>query len=291
MAVTALRELAVRSASVTLPNTIRYERKFLVSADPGTPAADVVAACGVSEWDSHPEFAWAKASSFNVAPAGSRWHWEVSIGYELPQKEDAGTHPLSRADTWSFSTGQSQVPALYYYDGDGNDDIRPLVNTAGDLFEGVMTDVAELRATITGNRATFSLGLAVSATNMTNADNYLGAAPHTWKCMGIGGSQQREQFQGAEVRFYQVTIELAYRADGWPMQIPNVGYHYIDYEKGRVPCWVRDPESNGRRVRASQPMALDEDGAMMDVGEPPILLTRRMSAAGNFTDMFGAPPF
>jgi hypothetical protein len=66
------------------------------------------------------------------------------------------------------------------------------VNSAGDFFEGLQSEEAEVRATISGNRASFPLADAVAVTNCVNNGSYLGGAAHQWKCSGIAGQQQIE---------------------------------------------------------------------------------------------------
>lgn len=291
------RELAVRSASVSLPDQPTYERKFVVSADPGTDAKTVVSATGVAAWASHPEYGFAKAKTFSVAPyGGSRRHWEVTVGYEVPQQDDLAETPLARADVWSFSVGGAQSPALTCYMGTGNGGIAPLTNTAGDYFEGLTGLEGEVKASISGNRATFPMSTAIAYTNSVNAGEFLGGAPHTWLCTGISGQQAVEVVNDAEVRFWQISVELVYRASSHNLLLPNVGYNFVKNGK-KARCWVYGTDENGNMTTARVPavnpqkltMAGDIDPTIPNTeNKGPIILTRRIYPERDFS-AFGSP--
>jgi hypothetical protein len=204
--------------------------------------------------------------------------------------EDSDPNPLARADIWSFSTGGSAVPALAYFHGGGNGDMRALVNSAFDFFEGAMTEESELRATISGNRSVFPAGLAASVTNCINADAYLGAQPYQWKCQGISGQQQVEVVNGAEVKYWSVSVELAFRQSGWRLMLPNVGYNYIEGGK-RERAYVLDPEDKTTKLPSSNPVALNDNGSLKDAGTAPDILYRRVHREVGFQPLFGTPPF
>ena len=291
MAIGEVRELAVRSASVTLPDKPRYERKFVVSADPGTAAVEVVNAVGVANWAPHPEYSYALAKTFAVAPyQGSRRHWELTIGYEVPQQEDQDQSPLSRADVWSFSTGGAQIPALSKYSGSSR---GPLTNSAGDFFEGLTTLEAEVRASISGNRAAFPLSMAVGYTNTVNSGGYLGGAAHTWLCAGIGGQQAVEVVNDTEIRYWQISVELVFRQSGHDLLLPDVGYNFISAGE-RLPCWVWALDESGnktsKKVRASSVQKLTPAGGIDHSAGPPGVLTAQIYRETDFS-VFGYPTF
>jgi hypothetical protein len=88
-----------------------------------------------------------------------------------------------------------------------------------------------------------------------------------------------------EIRFWQVEVTLEFRPDGWNLQLPNVGWNYLEgADKKRV--WVRDPDTN-ERVPASNPQPLNNDGSLK-VGAPDIL-ERRVQRQVNFSQYFGSP--
>lgn len=294
MGVVSWQELAVVSASRKFGEPPRYSRQFVVEVnDPATSTNVIANAPGVVFLDPHPEATYVRAFNVNVSNyEGSRWHYLVEWSYELPKQENPQQHPLARPDIWKFSTSGLSVPALTYYEGVDNDTIYPLKNTADDFFEGLTEDMACLDAHISGNRATFDYTLALQVQNALNNAVYLSGERYTWKCEGVSGQPAVEVFNEQEVRFWQVEVVLKYRPDGWPLQIPNVGWNYRDGSKKKR-VYVIDPDT-GEKVPASNPQPLNGSGGMLieSYGDvcPPDILTRRVSRAIDFSQYFGQPP-
>jgi hypothetical protein len=285
MSVIKITELPAVTAGRKFGEPPTFQRKYLVEVnDPMTTQTDMVNAVPVSFLDSHPEADYCLAMNVSVSNYnGSRWHYELTWDYELPKQENPDKNPLARPDIWKWTTGALQVPALYYYDGDT---VKPLQNTANDFFEGATTDISTLQASISSNRATFDYGLATAVTNSVNSDTFLGAAQYTWKCSGISGQPAVEVVNEQTVRYWQIEITLEYRPDGWPLQLPNVGYNYIDgSDKKRVWVWNDDKTE---RVPASNPQPLNNSGGLA-TGAPTIL-SRRVHRAVQFSQYFGTPP-
>jgi hypothetical protein len=292
--------MAVMLANEVLPRTFSHkfgesptaERKFVVTVDVPTPTASIISAIGIFHGDSHPEFAYLLMLDASITET-DRHHVEVTCRYEVPKQEDLDPNPLARPDVWSFSTGGAQVPALTYYHGTGNADRRPLVNAAGDFFEGLQAVESEVRATIAGNRAAFPLADAAAVTNTINASPYLGGSAHTWLCAGISGSAQTEVVNDEELRFWSITVELVYRRSGHNLLLPHVGWHYVNSPGGpKFRTFVR--ADDGTDVAAGTPQPLTETGSQKYVGGtsgPPDILERRIYPAVNFSSYFGTPPF
>lgn len=284
MSVIKVTELPSVSAARKFGEAPTFERNWVVEVDdPMTTQSAIVDSVGIGFLAPHPEAAYCRAMNTSVSNYnGSRWHYQVSWSYELPKQQNPDPNPLARPDIWKWSTGGLQVPALYYYDGN---DLKVLQNTAGDYFEGVTTDISTLQASISGNRATFDYGLATAVTNAVNSDQFLGADQYTWKCSGISGQPAVEVVNDQEVRYWQVEVTLEFRPDGWPLQLPNVGWNYLDGgQKKRV--YVVDPDTN-ERVAASNPQPLDNAGNIK-TGAPDIL-ARRVHKAVAFAQYFGTP--
>jgi hypothetical protein len=296
MGILSYTELATVAASRKFGEAPTFQRKFVVEVDdPTTQQTTIANAPGVSFLSPHPEASYCRAMNVAVANYnGSRWHYEVTWDYELPKQQNVDPNPLARADIWKWSTGGLQVPALYYYDTD--DTFAALVNSAGDFFEGATTDISTLQASISGNRPTFDYGLATTVTNSVNSSPYLGGAAYTWKCSGIAANPAVEVVNEVEIRYWQVEVTLEYRPDGWPLQLPNIGYNYIDpFATGadkKTRCWVIDKQSK-EQVPASNPQALADNGDMKQVGSVetglPDILVRRVHKAVNFQQYFGTP--
>jgi hypothetical protein len=298
MAIIAHREVLPRTFSHKFGESPTAERKFVVTTDAPEPHQTLLNTVGIFHGSVHPEFSYLLCTEGNVTET-DRQHAEITYRYESPSSGTAEyqASPLSRPDVWSFSTGGSAIPALIYYHGSGNGTRRSLTNSAGDFFEGAMTEEAELRASISGNRSAFPLADAAAVTNTVNSASFLGGAIHTWKCQGISGQQQVEVVNGAEVKYWSVTAELVYRQSGWNLLLPNVGWNYIEGgEKRRAWVWS-DPGAGGTReqIASSNPMPLNESGGLVvsSPGEsnPPIILTRRVHRESNFSTYFGTPPF
>ena len=288
MAIISYREVIPRTASHKFGESPTAERKYIITVDEPTPTQNLVNAVGILHASAHPEFSYLKCLNIQVTET-DRHHAEITYSYELPKQEELDPNPLARPDVWSFSTGGSQVPALVYYDGSGNSNKKPLQNTAKDFFEGLTTLEAEVRASISGNRPTFPLANAAAVTNSVNSSSYLGGAAHTWLCAGISGQQATEVVNDVELRYWQITVELVYRASGHDLLLPNVGWNYLEGgEKKRV--WVKDPES-GEKVASGSPRALTTAGGLKDDDQEPDILTRRVYPEADFSNYFGTPPF
>lgn len=290
MAVLSFREIVPRSFTHRFGESPSAEIRYHATTDGPTPTQTVLNTIGIFHGASHPEYGYLLCTEGNLNEL-DRFHVEVVYRYEVPATgtADSDPNPLARADVWSFSTGGAAVPALAYYDGSGNGNVRALVNSAFDFFEGAMTEESELRATITGNRAAFPIGVATSVTNAVNSDAYLGAAAYQWKCQGISAQQQVEVVDGAEIKYWSVSVELAYRQSGWRLMLPNIGWNYLEGgEKKRA--YVTDSESS-EKVASANPVALNTNGSIKSPGTAPDILYRRVHKEVAFQPLFGTPPF
>jgi hypothetical protein len=287
MAIVSVVERADVSASRRFGEAPKFQRKWVVEVDdPTTPQTFIVNSCGVRFLDQHPEAYYCRAMNTSVGNySGSRFHYEVTWDYELPRQSEADLdpNPLARRDIWRWSTGGLTVPALYYYD---SGTLKALVNSAQEFLEGATTDISTLQAAISANRATFDYSLAQAVTNSVNSDTYLGSAAHTWKCSGISGQPAVEVVNEVEIRYWQIETTLEFRPDGWDLQLPDVGWNYLEGStKERV--WVLDSETK-ERVPSSNPQPLNTDGTLK-TGAPDILV-RQVQREVAFATFFGTPP-
>jgi hypothetical protein len=286
MSVLSFHEISGRSLSHRFGEPPTSERKFVATLDNTAPTVSEVAnAIGIFHGSPHPEYGFMTVTDVQFAEGSpSPFHAEVTYRYEVLEPDERDPNPLARPDVWSFSTGGAAVPALFYWDGNTQ---KPLVNSALDYFEGLSTEEGECRATINANRANFPLAVAVAVTNTVNNGTYLGAPEHHWKCIGISGQQQTEVVNDVEINYWAITTELAYRQTGWNLQLPDVGYNYLEGgEKKRA--YVIDPDS-GDKVAAVNPVALNNDGTLKSAGQLPDILDRRVNREVNFSTYFGTP--
>ncbi len=288
MAVISYREVLPRTFSHKFGESPTAERKYIVTVDEPTPTQSAINAIGIVHGSLHPEYPYLRMLDASTTET-DRHHVEITYRYDVPKQEDLDPNPLARPDVWSFSTGGAQVPALVYYSGNGNGSKKPLQNTAKDFFEGLTTLEAEVRATISGNRAEFPLAEAAAVTNSVNSAAYLGGAKHSWLCAGISGQQATEVVNDAEVRYWQISVELVYRASTHNLLLPNVGWNYL--ENGELKrAWVWN-EDRTEKVASGSPRALTQAGGLKPDGQEPDILTRRVYPEANFSRYFGAPPF
>lgn len=295
MAVVSAEELPRGQAQRRFGEPPVFERRWLVRVDdPTTPETIVVNSAPVAFLDPHPEASYCKA--WHVSRDyhdGNRWAHVVTWRYEVPKQANYEPNPLARPDIWKWSTGGVQIPALTYYDN--NDALKALVNTAGDFFEGLTEEEPTLTAHISGNRPTYDYNLAASVHGALNDAPYLGWPKWAWRVDGIRGEPAVEVVNEEEVRYYKVEAEITAKASTWVLQLPNVGWNYVESgERKRVWVWY-DPGSGGLRekVPASNPQPLDSNGNLVSVspGEsnPPSLLSRRTKKQINFAQYFGFP--
>jgi hypothetical protein len=293
MAVLSWREILPRTFSHKFGEAPTAERKFSATVDGATPTQEVLNAIGIFHGSVHPEYTYLRCLNGSFTEP-DRYHVEATYSYELPAvgSQELDPNPLARPDVWSFSTGGAQVPALTYYHGSGNGDVRPLVNAAHDFFEGLTTLEAEVRATIAWNRAAFPADIAAAVTNAINSSPYLWGGTHTWQCAGISASKQYEIVNDIEISYWSGTTELVYRASGWNLLLPHVGFNCLDGSDKR-PCRIKDIES-GEYAAASTPQPLNTGGAQKyppgTSQGPPDILTRRVFREVSFQPYFGTPP-
>jgi len=297
MAVVSTRELG-RSFSHRFGESPTAQIRMAFLLDGATPTQSIIGSGGYVHGTPHPEYGYMLCTDGQVTES-SAYQAEAVYSFATPAVGTAGfvPSPLGRADVWSFSTSGVAIPAFRHYNGTGNNDIKPLINTAGDIIEGAQAIEGELRLTIAGNRAAFPAANAIAVTGALNADSYLGAAPYQWQCLGISGQQTTEVVNGAQVTYWQVAAELSYKQSGYSLYLPNVGWNYISGTGGSAKkkrCFVLD--ENDERIASSNVMALDDTGGIrfntdFTGSGAPTILQRRVNPAVNFATYFGTPPF
>lgn len=274
------RPRAVRSWAVTLSNETLF-------GDPTSHVAIVShASINVDEWGTvHPEFSWLGVRKVTLTERheDSPFHVLVVAEYGVFSPNDL-LSPLSRTAEWSFESQPGQVAALTYWDGGTR---RPLTNAAGDYFEGLQAEEQMVRARIKKNIGNFaSVSTLIAATNKINSDGYLGCAAHTWKCAGVNTEYVTEVYNNVSYSYWATTIELQFRQSGWLLQLPNVGWNYIDGGQKRRGM-VFDFE-NGEWVASANPIGLTLQGGLNLTGTP-VIVERRINEEAAFVTLFGEP--
>jgi hypothetical protein len=295
MAVLSYREVLPRTLSHKFGEAPTAEMKFVCTLDGATNTQEIINTVGIFHGAAHPEFSYLLCLNVAVSETDA-FHAEVTYSFESPQEGTPSfqTSPLSRADIWSFSTSGISVPCFRYYNGSGNSDIKPLINSAGDIIEGAQSIEGELKLSIAGNRARFPIANAVAVTGAVNADSFLGAAAYQWMCHGISGQPAVEVVNGIEVNFWQVTAELSFKASGYQLYLPNVGWNYVS-GSSKKRCYVFE-EGGSEKIASASVMALNDDGSIRFNSDftgsgAPAIFSRRVNPAVAFATYFGTPPF
>jgi len=290
MAVIAWRELA-RTATHKIGESPQYIRTFISTLDdPNTDASTVVATIGCSHGSSHPELVFATVNDLEYEEAyeGNRYWSKMVATYAVPRGDNkqASLLPWQRADRWKFQSAGAAVPALYYYD---DTTLKPLVNSAGDYFEGLMVDEAQQKITITANREAFPSAMAAAVTNCLNDATYLGFPADGIKVQGISGEQASETIDGAEGSYWKITSELLGRQSGWSLQIPDIGFNFVE---GGVKkrAFVIGPPPDNTEVPTANAVGLNGSGAQVAGSTLPSVLVRRPYKRITMGTYFGTPP-
>lgn len=214
----------------------------------------------------------------------ARFQATVTARYEVIPEEGRSLLPWEKSDIWKFATQGVAVPALVYID-EGT--VKPLVNSAGDYFEGLLVDEAQQKVTIQANRQAFPSGLAAAITNCVNSGPFLGFPARHVKVQGISGEIASEVVDEQTYFFWKITSELLCRQTGWDLQIPDIGFNFVE---GGVKkrAFVEGPE--GEQIASSNAVALDGAGGLAGAGNLPALLTRQIYRSIDMGQYFGSPP-
>jgi hypothetical protein len=211
---------------------------------------------------------------------GSPYHVHVKAEYDILYDYKRGT-PTARDAVWSAESSPGEVPALSYYD---SSTLKPLTNSAGDYFPGLVTQEANVVATYEKNYATWPSAL-VNAQNFVNSDSYAGCAVHSLKVVGVTVTPEAEDFNNAIVRYWKAVVRIHYRQSGHNLQLPDIGWNFISSGQKRR-AMVFDFE-NSQWVPSPNPVGLNGSGAISNV---PAVLNRRVNPEVGFAALFGTFP-
>ena len=273
-----------RGGTQNFGENVKCKRSFVVTLnDPTTPVSDIANACGVSWLDQHPEFP-TYCTAIACTQDGDPLHYKVEVTYDLLKPSERQADPLQRSDSVSFSGSTTTGPAIVHYNN-GFSNPQLIVNSAGDPLPGAEKEYSQWSIQITGNRASFPKALAMSCINCVNSDSWGGFAAGTLKVQGISGQLEIEQVEGAagsaatEKTYWQVTVEIAFRYEGWDLKLWDVGYNEIasDGRRKKVLDKLKEP--------VSDPVALS-NGVAKPAGSPPDMLTYRVYNRVAFGSIF-----
>lgn len=292
MGIVSTKELA-RTAEGEIGKFTTLKRRWVCLLDDNTlegnpvSESDILTATGTGSWGAtHPWQSAFKLRKVRITEGfeGNPYQVEVVGEYSVIRPDEL-QNPTSRAAEWSAEASQGEFPALFYYDGSGNSTKYPLTNSAFDYFPGLTTVESIVRATVKKNFSGWpSAWFGVN--NHVNSSSYFGCPTHTLRVNGITASLVYEDYNNAVVSYYQATATLLYRESGHNLQLPDIGWNFIDGTQKRR-AMVFDFQ-NGEWVASPNPVGLDGNGALT-LGAPAIL-TRRVCPEADFSAIFGTTP-
>jgi hypothetical protein len=212
---------------------------------------------------------------------GDPLHYKVVFTYGLVKQQDQALLPWERQPKFSYSGGVTSGPAIIHYN-DGFTNPKFIVNSAGQPLEGASKEQAEWKVSISVLRQTFDRALAMNYLNSVNSDAWSGCAPGTLKCQGISGNAEVEQVNGGDVEYWSITAELAYRPEGWRLQLWDVGRNEL------VGSSLR-PILNELGEHVTDNVALS-NGQAMPFGSPPKMLEFKVYREVPFAGAFPVLP-
>lgn len=292
MPVTSVKELARSADAELLQPTVLKRRWVCVLADntladrPSTED-EILAAVGIGEWGApHPLRRYFALRKWSIREGfeGSPYHVEVTAEYSVVRVSDL-LDPWDRPAEWTAEGSQGEFPALAYFDGAGNSDVRPLTNSAFDYFPGLTTTESVARITVRKNFANWP-NRWFAANNFINAGGYLGCPMHTLRVAGVTAEPAQEERSTGIVGFYRATATLAYRWSGHNLQLPDVGFNFLS-ANGKQRAMVFDLQNN-EWVPSANPVGLN--GAGGQTNGHPAVLNRRVNPEVDFSGVFGVPP-
>lgn len=299
---------------VELPRRAEYElgkgttarRQFVAILDDntleGNPLQDfdlVGVATPTFSWGSlHPGLPWLRLRKLTTSERyeGDPYKALIEADYGLIRDEEL-VFPADRPAVWASQSSAAEVPTLYYYSGSGNGTRLPLTNSAYDYYQGLTTTESMVRFTVTKNFGPaanadqntygqfFPYTQAASINHLNNGD-YGGAVAHSFKVQSVNISFVQEEFSAKVAKYWQMTAEIMFRQTGWNLQLPDVGFNFLDGGQKRR-AMVFDFQ-NGEWVASPNPVGLNGSGAQ--TGGAPAILERRVLPEANFTSIFGAMP-
>lgn len=286
MAISGFREILPREFSRAYGSGATGGRTFVVTCDENTTTQNILDAIGIADGAPHPEYAGLFATGVSVSRNGDD---SVQVEYNYDTEDKADTNPVARPAEWSFSSGGVAIPALSYYLGSGNGDIKPLTNAVGEyVWEGLTQTITEVKATIVQNKLLLDQGEFARA-GCVNSGTYLWGSQYTWQCTSVGASKASDKVGDQIQRYWRMTYELSYRSTGWYFNLPHVGWGYKDgnrYERCKIFNDAQD------LVPSPKPMPLNQNGGLKypegENGVPDRIL-RRVHPEIDFS-VFGFPP-
>lgn len=283
---------------------VNFSDNTLADGGPPTPAAIATKCVGSANifGISHPDVAYYRLKKFSITERfeDDPYKAEAVAEYGILNPDD-WLAPDSRPARWSFESRPSEIATLWYYHGNGNEDQRPLTNTAYDFFPGMTREETLTNIKITKNF--FRLRKAtpndvtpnvmdwLSKQNFVNSVAYssLGAGKHTIKVVGVDAAYTSEEFNGQQLSYYETTATLQFRESTHNLLLPDIGFNFIDQPTGQKRRAMVFDFQNNEWVATANPVGLNGTNGSQTFGVPG-LLTRRVNPEADLQAVFGQAP-
>ncbi|MBL6910626.1 MAG: hypothetical protein ISR34_09410 [Pirellulales bacterium] len=254
----AIVEVHPRTFSTRFGESPSAERNFIDTPD---VASDQVLLPVIGE--AHPEQFNLKAQSIEKTTGANNDPntTTYSVRYEPAPTCELDPNPLNRCDRWSLTVGSMEKP-FTSFTNDSNE-VEPVVNAALEPINGLKVRSIDPKLSVSAYRSDFPLSTVQSVVNKTNTQTWAGGAAGTWLCSGSNASQHTELVSGIPVDFWAVSFDFSYRAEGWVIKTPNVGFRFKKTGSSGQDYYrtvIRSP--GGLNVASPTTLPLNADGTL-----------------------------
>lgn len=266
-----------------------------------------IAGIGIDKYDPHPDDSTCLAIGVTSSAVSGELGW-FEIQYVYSNRPfDSGTtdstanggdpgqtdptvqpNPTLRTPTVAWSSNTRMVP----FTKDRSVFPKAVVNSAGQPFEGLTIEACTTVISIS-----FALASSVNVRakqafyqNRVNHANFTIVPAHgnhaagTLRCNAWNGTLQ---FEAGFGWYCQVTVEMEYKAEGWDMEILDVGtYEKVNLGGGSYTKRKIIDATTGRAPDG--PVKLNGMGQPKLEADPDVYLTFRPYTWGNFANIFAA---
>ena len=205
--------------------------------------ATVVAATSLTQGDAHPEIAGAKLRELSATPDETLHNvWSVEARYNSRQETRENTAYASQRTKGGMRSSSVEVPAFFDTYG------YPLVNTAGDAYEGLGRKVRTRTVNVTHNATSipnyiFNLSDTLNAAAVTILGTTYPAK--TCKLTDVNCPDEPVSDKNGDL-YYPVTYNIEINPIGWHILLPNKGPNQLVYQTraSSTADWSDDTKAN-----------------------------------------------
>lgn len=247
---------------------------------------NVAGECGVQVGDQHPSESGLYCVSYSaqydgdsrmVIVATFSYRATPGVGANAESSDGKDQPPDVRPASWSISTSLQETPAYIWKAITGPkvgqpDETGPIVNPAGDLYEGVVRLEPIVSISVSQYQA-FDPTLNCQYAGYVNSNEIrlgsLTMPPRSCMFRGVQTTPSNEQYGGIIYRGWRATYEFAYRVN-WVGDPVNeaIGWDVLQPQTGlNVKAWnPAAPPANADNY--TQPLKKDKDSEGFSILEP-----------------------